>query len=103
VVRFAVIGILVALIALVVLYGRDWGWAKGSGGNAQRPQPARRPSTQPKGRASRHLQAKLLKLMHGDRKGADRLLQQAKLKYGGKSEDWYVEKVIFDLERDRWR
>jgi uncharacterized protein HemY len=94
-VRLATVAIVLALIILLVLYARDpfrgnHGTGRGSGTNRPR-------------QASRHMQTKLLKLMHGDRKGAERLLQQARLKYGGKSEDWYCEKVIFDLERDRWR
>lgn len=52
---------------------------------------------------SRPLQRKLLKVLHDDRGAADRLLIQAELKYPGKSPDWYVEKVIYDLERDRGR
>lgn len=32
---------------------------------------------------------------------ARRLLEQAKFKYPGKSDRWYVEKIIYDLERDR--
>ena len=31
---------------------------------------------------------------------ARRLLEQAKFKYPGKSDRWYVEKIIYDLERD---
>lgn len=52
---------------------------------------------------NRPLQRKLLKVLHDDRGAADRLLIQAELKYPGKSLDWYVEKVIYDLERDRGR
>jgi len=51
--------------------------------------------------ASRHLQKKLLRLLHDERDTANRLLSQAKLKNPNKSVDWYVEKVIYDLERDR--
>ena len=43
----------------------------------------------------------LLKAAHGDAKLAERLLEQARFKYPGKSENWYVEKVIYDLNRDR--
>lgn len=32
---------------------------------------------------------------------AKRLLEQAKFKYPDKSDRWYVEKIIYDLERDR--
>jgi hypothetical protein len=50
---------------------------------------------------SRRLQKKLLRLLHDERDTANRLLSQAKLKNPNKSVDWYVEKVIYDLERDR--
>ncbi len=89
----AVGAIVIGLIVLILLYIRDF----------PRSQTQRERSSSRPGRASHHLQTKLLKLMHGDRKGAERLIQQARLKYGGKSDNWYVEKVIFDLERDRWR
>lgn len=51
--------------------------------------------------ASRKLQKKLLLLLHDERALANRLLNQVKLKNPHKSVDWYVEKVIYDLERDR--
>jgi hypothetical protein len=53
--------------------------------------------------ASRKLQKKLLTLVHGDRDTANRLLSQAKLRNSNQSTDWCVEKVIYDLERDRGR
>ena len=52
-------------------------------------------------RANSKLQRKLLRLLHEDQRVADRLIIQVTLKYPGKSLDWYVEKVIYDLERDR--
>lgn len=51
--------------------------------------------------ASRKLQKKLLLLLHDERSTANRLLNQVKLKNPNRSIDWYVEKVIYDLERDR--
>lgn len=51
--------------------------------------------------ASRKLQKKLLLLLHDERATANRLLNQVKSKNPSKSVDWYVEKVIYDLERDR--
>lgn len=51
--------------------------------------------------ANRKLQRKLLTLLHDDKEAAKRLLTQAKLKYPNKTVDWCVEKVIYDLERDR--
>lgn len=53
--------------------------------------------------ASRELQNQLLRSLHGDRELAIRLLSQVKTKNPGKPVDWYVEKVIYDLERDRGR
>lgn len=51
--------------------------------------------------ASRGLQKKLLRLLHDERDTANRLLTQVKMKNPNKSINWYVEKVIYDLERDR--
>ncbi|RUR83476.1 hypothetical protein ACF3DV_15165 [Chlorogloeopsis fritschii PCC 9212] len=51
--------------------------------------------------ASRKLQRKLINLLHDDRDAATRLLNQAKQKNPNKTIDWYAEKVIYDLERDR--
>ncbi|MCU0567843.1 MAG: hypothetical protein MUF49_14735 [Oculatellaceae cyanobacterium Prado106] len=53
--------------------------------------------------ADSKLQRKLLRLLHEDRRAADRLLTQAEIKNPGKSANWYLEKVIFDLQRDRGR
>lgn len=52
-------------------------------------------------KANSKLQRKLLRLLHEDQRVADRLITQATFKYPGKSSDWYVEKVIYDLQRDR--
>lgn len=51
--------------------------------------------------ASRHLRKKLLRLLHDDRDTANRLLSQAQRKNPNRSVDWYTDKVIYDLERDR--
>jgi hypothetical protein len=51
--------------------------------------------------ANRSLQRKLLLLLHEDHQAAERLVQQASFRYPGKSPDWYLEKVIYDLHRDR--
>ena len=42
---------------------------------------------------------KLIGILQGDREGAMRLISQVKIKNPGKSVDWCVEKVIYDLER----
>jgi hypothetical protein len=42
----------------------------------------------------------LLNATKGDKALAKRLLQYARNRYPGKSEQWYTEKVIYDLQRD---
>ncbi|MCS6813246.1 MAG: tetratricopeptide repeat protein [Cyanobacteria bacterium] len=44
---------------------------------------------------------RLLRMVSGNREIAERLLAIAQERYPGKSEAWYLEKVIFDLESDR--
>ena len=53
------------------------------------------------GTPSRAVQKKLLRLVGDDRKIAAGLVKRLKLKHPGKPEDWYWEKAIYDLERDR--
>ncbi|MEA5601063.1 hypothetical protein [Nostoc sp. UHCC 0252] len=50
---------------------------------------------------NRYLQADLLTLLKGDVPAAKRLLLQQRRKNPGQSDNWYLEKVIRDLERDR--
>ena len=42
----------------------------------------------------------LLQAVKGDRALAKRLLENARLRYPGKSDKWCTEKVIYDIERD---
>jgi hypothetical protein len=42
----------------------------------------------------------LLRAAKGDKKLAQRLIANAKLRYPDKSDRWYHEKVLYDLERD---
>ncbi len=56
-----------------------------------------------KQRPSKHLEAKLVRLLNGDMLAAKRLIALAKTKNPDRSMDWCVEKVIFDLQRDRSR
>jgi hypothetical protein len=67
-------------------------------------------ASRPRGRVShsyandpknRQLQNDLLILLKGDVRTAKRLLAQQRRKNPGKSDNWYLEKVIYDLERDR--
>jgi hypothetical protein len=52
---------------------------------------------------NRYLQNDLLILLKGDVATAKRLLAQQQRKNPGRSDNWYLEKVIYDLERDRRR
>lgn len=56
-----------------------------------------------KNKPSKHLEAKLVRLLNGDVLAAKRLIALAKAKNPDRSMDWCVEKVIFDLQRDRGR
>jgi hypothetical protein len=47
------------------------------------------------------LRQRLFILVKGDWGLAERLLAQVKFDYPNRLEDWYWEKVIYDLERDR--
>jgi uncharacterized Tic20 family protein len=47
------------------------------------------------------LQKRLLTLLKGDVPTAKRLLAQQRQRNPGRSDNWYLEKVIYDLERDR--
>lgn len=53
--------------------------------------------------ASRQLRKNLLSLLHDDRNTANRLVSQVKSNNPTRSINWCVEKVIYDLERDRGR
>ena len=46
---------------------------------------------------------KLVSLLNGDLATAYRLFEKAQLRYPDKSNQWYWEKVTWDLERDRRR
>ncbi|MBE9205618.1 hypothetical protein IQ244_03655 [Nostoc sp. LEGE 06077] len=50
---------------------------------------------------NRELQRKLLEMLRGDTATAKRLLKHQRQLHKGKSDNWYLEKVIYDLERDR--
>jgi hypothetical protein len=51
-------------------------------------------------RSSGSIPGHLLQAVKGDRALAHRLLQGARFKYPNKTEKWYVEKVIYDIQRD---
>ena len=46
------------------------------------------------------ISGRLLQAVKGDRSLAKRLLENARLRHPGKSNSWYTEKVIYDIERD---
>jgi hypothetical protein len=47
------------------------------------------------------VQQKLLRLVGDDRRIAAGLVERLRLRHPGMPEDWYWEKAIYDLERDR--
>ena len=53
-----------------------------------------------KRKPSKHLEAKLVRLLNGDVKAANRLIAAVEARNPDKSIDWCVEKAIFDLQRD---
>lgn len=53
------------------------------------------------GRVSAAVQRQLLRLVGDDRRIAAGLVERLRQKYPGMPEDWYWEKAIYDLERDR--
>ncbi len=50
---------------------------------------------------NRQLQHQLIGMLRGDVATAKRLLKQQRQLNPGNSDNWYLEKVIYDLERDR--
>lgn len=66
------------------------------------------PQPQPRKRQRRYgddvyqLEDKLLTLLRGDGAAAKRLLRLSRQQYPGRNAKWHVEKVIWDLERDRY-
>ena len=47
------------------------------------------------------LRRELLTLVHAEQDTADRLISTERYRQPGKSETWYLEKVIYDLRRGR--
>ena len=48
-----------------------------------------------------NIKQQLITRLDGDTATAERLIDQAKENYPGMADDWYVERVLDDLERDR--
>jgi len=59
------------------------------------------PTPEPK--ADTHLQSQLFGLVGGDKATASRLVEQLKQNHPDMSENWYWQRAIADLERDRGR
>ncbi len=52
-------------------------------------------------RHSRRLERELVTMLNGNRKEAERLVSYIKRTHPGQPEDWYWDKAIYDLMRDR--
>jgi len=52
------------------------------------------------GAPSNRLHQELMVLVHNDHHVAERLLKLEQIKHPGHPEQWYLEKVIYDLQRD---
>lgn len=61
----------------------------------------RRPKASRARAANRDLEARLLSLLQNDTRTAHRLVKHARNSHPGRPENWYWEKAIADLERDR--
>jgi hypothetical protein len=61
------------------------------------------PQFQPSGKVDRQTQSKLTRLLGGNQKTINRLVEQSRFRNPDRSEQWHWEKVLYDLERDRWR
>jgi len=68
----------------------------------QRPRRRKSKASRLSSAAPPHLKSRLVtELLNGDSRAAARLVRHAKQNNPGRSETWVLEKVIFDLERDR--
>jgi hypothetical protein len=61
----------------------------------------RRPRRQSPQYSPSPLEARLVHLVSGDRATANRLISFARQQYPNRSHQWWLEKAIYDLERDR--
>ena len=57
--------------------------------------------SEPQSDVSPGLRRRLFALVNGNLDLAERLLNQVRLEHPNRTESWYYEKVIYDLERDR--
>ncbi|MFB2770355.1 ABC transporter permease [Pelatocladus sp. BLCC-F211] len=75
-------------------------WLK-SGTQQRSSQKTRRKASTSCRTTNHELQRKLLQLLRGDKATANRLIRQQRQMHPGRSDKWYLEKAIWDLERDR--
>ncbi len=79
--------VLIILVMVVVLFLRSRGTGiAGRGKGSSLRQEARRQLKLPPDQADQSI---------------DRQIERLKERYPGRSEEWYLEKIIYDLERDR--
>ncbi len=95
---------LLGTISLIIIFGTlyfvlFWEFKK-----RQSPSFSTQPSyPAPEPTADAHLQNQLFALVGGDRGTATRLVEQLKQNHPDMSENWYWQRAIADLERDRGR
>jgi hypothetical protein len=95
------------IVGAIALWGLCWGFKKWQRHRIRRRlnlsigiSPAAMSS---KGKVAPHLRQKLVKSLGNNQATVDRLINNAKLRNPGEPEQWYWEKVLYELERDRWR
>jgi len=98
--------LLLALLIVAAIAGYIW-WTKRNSRRGRYGQPIaprrqqNRRQNRGQDRPNRKVEAKLMRMLNGDRATANRLIEREKYKNPGRSENWYWEKVLFDLQRDR--
>jgi uncharacterized membrane-anchored protein len=92
----------ICFLAALGLVWRLFEEIKNQGSPKTKRRPARRrPRARRARAANRGLEAQLLSLLQNDAQIAHRLVKHARKRHPGRSENWYWEKAISDLERDR--
>ncbi|AFY54906.1 hypothetical protein Riv7116_2390 [Rivularia sp. PCC 7116] len=92
-------------ISLIIIFGTlyfvlFWEFKKRQSRSSFSTQP---PYPTPEPTADAHLQNQLFTLLGGDKPTANRLVKQLKQNHPDMSENWYWQRAIADLERDRQR
>lgn len=91
---------LAASVSVMILYDLILKSLQQRKRNARKPRTHRTPNV-PEHIVPPTIESQLLTLVNGDRSTALRLVKSAKNSHPGRSEDWYWEKAIEDLIRDR--